>query len=244
LIDLHFHCLPGLDDGPRSWNEAYGLLRMAAAEGTSQVVATPHVLREPWRNADPQPRERLIRVLNARLGGRPRILRGCELFFSSSTLEGLDLGSSGPLTRIGGGPYLLVEFDAATVPRTWPSLFHELKVQGVTPILAHPERNAVLARNPDLLDEIVERGAYVQVTAGSLLGDFGQTAEHACTEFFRRRLVHLVASDAHSVAHRPPRLKAARAWVKKSWGGTAEKGLFVVNPEAVLGGQRLPYRPG
>jgi protein-tyrosine phosphatase len=244
VIDLHFHCLPGLDDGPRNWNEAFALLRMAAAEGTKQVVATPHVLREPWRNTDPSLRERLVRTLNARLSGRPKILPGCEFFYSSDALEGLDLGSSGPLTRLAGGPYLLVEFDAALVPSTWPSLFHELRVQGVTPILAHPERNAVLARNPELLGELVGRGASVQITAGSLVGEFGPTAESACEEFFRRRLVHLVASDAHSVAHRPPRLKAARSWVRKSWGGTAEKGLFEVNPEAVLKGSRLPYRPG
>ncbi len=122
MIDLHFHCLPGLDDGPRNWNEAYALLRMAAAEGTTQVVATPHVLREPWRNTDRPLRDRLLRTLNTRLNGRPRILQGCEFFYSSDALEGLDLGPSGPLTRIGGGPYLLVEFDAASVPPSWPSL--------------------------------------------------------------------------------------------------------------------------
>ncbi len=244
MIDLHFHCLPGLDDGPRDWNEAFALLRMAAAEGTTRVVATPHVLRSPWHNVDPRVREGLVGTLNARLKGHPAILPGCEFFYSSDALDGLDLGPAGPLTRYPGGRYALVEFDAALVPSTWRSLLHELKVHGVIPILAHPERNAVLARNPDLLDEIVVRGAYVQITAGSLLGEFGPTAAAACEEFFRRRLVHLVASDAHSVAHRPPRLKAARSWVRKNWGGTAEKGLFQVNPAAVLAGKRLPYRPG
>ena len=244
MIDLHFHCLPGLDDGPRNWNEAFALLRLAAAEGTSGVVATPHVLRSPWENLDAPLRQGLVDTLNARLRGRPRVFSGCEFYYTSEALDGLDLGPTGPLTRYPGGRHALVEFDAAHVPSTWPSLLHELKVHGVTPILAHPERNAVLARNPDLLDEIVERGAYAQITAGSLLGEFGPTAGAACGEFFRRRLVHLVASDAHSVAHRPPRLKAARSWVRKSWGETAEKGLFRVNPEAVLAGKRLPYRPG
>jgi protein-tyrosine phosphatase len=244
VIELHFHCLPGLDDGPRDWNEAFALLRIAAAEGTTRVVATPHVLRAPWQNADPNVRKGLVDTLNARLRGRPEILPGCEFFYLSGAFDGLDLGPAGPLTRYPGGRYALVEFDAAHVPSTWPSMLHELKVQGVVPLLAHPERNAVLARDPGLLEEIVERGAYVQVTAGSLLGEFGPTAEAACEEFFRRRLVHLVASDAHSLEHRPPRLKAARAWVRKNWGGTAEKGLFRVNPEAALAGKRLPYRPG
>jgi protein-tyrosine phosphatase len=244
MFDLHFHCLPGLDDGPRNWNEAYALLRMAAAEGTTHVVATPHVLRDPWRNEDPHSRRKLLDVLNRRLAGKPAVLPGCEFFFTSDALDGLDLDPRGSLTRLGGGPYILVEFDAGTIPSKWPSLFHELKVTGARPVLAHPERHAVFARHPELLNELVARGAFVQITAGSLLGEFGPTAESACGEFFRRRLVHLVASDAHSVAHRPPRLKAARSWVRKSWGGTAEKGLFEVNPEAVLAGRRLPYRPG
>jgi protein-tyrosine phosphatase len=244
VIDLHFHCLPGLDDGPRDWNEAFALLRLAEAEGTTRIVATPHVLRSPWLNVDPAVRLGLVDTLNERLKGRPEILPGCEFFYSSEAFDGLELGPGGPLTRFPGGRYALVEFDAALVPSTWPSLLHELKVQGVVPILAHPERNAVLARDPDLLEKIVAKGSYVQVTAGSLLGEFGPTAEAACGEFFRRRIVHLVASDAHSLAHRPPRLKAARSWVRKSWGETAEKGLFRVNPEAVLAGKRLPYRPG
>jgi protein-tyrosine phosphatase len=217
---------------------------MAAAEGTTEVVATPHVLREPWRNADPGPREELVRFLNDRLGGRPpMILTGCEYFFSADALELLELGPASPLTRIAGTPYLLVEFDAVALPPTAPAVFHEFRVQGIIPVVAHPERHAILARDPGRLRNLVDRGAVAQITAGSLLGDFGPLAKSACDELFRRGLVHLVASDAHSVAHRPPRLSAARAFVRKTWGVEAEAGLFEANPAALLAGKPLPYAP-
>jgi protein-tyrosine phosphatase len=79
----------------------------------------------------------------------------------------------------------------------------------------------------------------IQVTAGSLLGDFGTAPFDACEEFFRRRLIHLVASDAHSLDRRPPRLAAARERVRKDWGEDAAKGLFESNPRAVLDSEPL-----
>ena len=90
-------------------------------------------------------------------------------------------------------------------------------------------------------EQIAERGALVQITAGSLLGDFGKTAQKACEDFFRLGIVHAVSSDAHSVSRRPPRMAAARARIRKKWGVEAERGLFVDNPEAILASRPVPY---
>ena len=110
----------------------------------------------------------------------------------------------------------------------------------MTPVIAHPERHQALAGSPDILEELVSRGAVAQITAGSLLGDFGIDALTACEEFFRRGLVHLVASDAHSLGRRPPRLAAARRHVRRRWGRQAEIELFEDNPEALLQSKSLP----
>ncbi|MGH9399594.1 MAG: CpsB/CapC family capsule biosynthesis tyrosine phosphatase, partial [Thermoanaerobaculia bacterium] len=114
----------------------------------------------------------------------------------------------------------------------------------VTPVVAHPERNLVFARNPERLAELVARGALAQVTAGSLLGDFGKGPMAACEEFLRRGLVHLVASDAHSLDLRPPRLSAARDRVRRDWGREAEERLFEANPEALLKSRPIPRSEG
>ncbi len=243
MIEIHFHCLPRVDDGPASWEEAVALCRAAAAEGTTRIVATPHVLRGGWANANPVVRNRLVQALNERLGGTPRVLPGCEYFYSDDVTALAKKGPTSPLSGLAHGKYLLVEFGPAHVPPTVVSAFHELRVLGLHPVVAHAERHPVFVRQPDRLAELVRRGALVQITAGSLVGDFGKTAQQACEEFFRLRLVHAVASDAHSLSKRPPRMAPARERVRKKWGADAERGLFVENPEAILASQPLPF-PG
>ncbi len=240
MIETHFHCLPGIDDGPENWDDAVALCRAAAAEGTTTLIATPHVLREPWINDDPIARDRLILKLNALLEGKPAVLAGCEYYFSADAVQLLERGRGGPLTGLNRTKHLLLEFPSGGAPPGAGAVFHELSLLGVTPVIAHPERDRSFAGSPGLLEELVSRGAIVQITAGSLLGDFGVGAMTACEEFFRRGLVHLVASDAHSIGRRPPRLAAARRHVRRSWGKQAEAELFETNPRALLQSEAFP----
>ena len=242
MIDLHFHALPGVDDGPVGWDEALALCRAAAAEGTETVVATPHVLREPWLNEDPAARAALLVELNARLGGTPRVLAGSEVWFGDDLVELLEKGDAGPLTTLAGSRALLVEFSPGWVSPRAAAVFHELRVMGVVPVIAHPERNLVFAGEPERLAALVERGAVVQVTAASFLGEAGRGALAAVERFLKLGLVHLVASDAHSILARPPRMAAARERVRKTWGAEMEDGLFVANPKALLVNEELPWR--
>src|SRR3954453_17352255 len=131
VIDIHFHCLPGIDDGPSSFDEAVELCRAAAAEGTETIVAPPHVMRDPWLNEDPAERDRLLVRLNALLGGKPAVVPGCEYFFASEILELWERGSDGPLIGLNRGSALLIEFPAYAVPTTAEFMFHELSVMNV-----------------------------------------------------------------------------------------------------------------
>ena len=243
MIEIHFHCLPHLDDGPASWDEAIALCLAAAAEGTTRIVATPHVLRGIWANESLIVRDRLVEALNEHLKGKPRVLPGCEYYYSDDVLSLVKKGPTSPLTGLGRGRYLLIEFSPGHLPPTIASVFHELRVLGVHPIIAHAERHTVFAQDPKRLADLVSKGTLVQITAGSLLGDFGKAAQKACEDFFRLGLVHAIASDAHTMAQRPPRMAAARARVLKKWGAEAERGLFVDNPEAILASRPVPF-PG
>ncbi len=241
MIEVHFHCLPGLDDGPTDWDEAVALCRAAAAEGATTLIATPHVLRDPWLNDDPVVRDRLVLKLNAMLAGKPSVLAGCEYFFSSDAVELVERGKWGPLTGLNRTRYLLLEFASGPIPPVTEAIFHELSLLGVTPVIAHPERNRFFAAAPGRLEDLISRGAVAQITAGSLLGDFGTGPLDVCEEFFRRGLVHLISSDAHSLDRRPPRLAAARQNVWHNWGREAETGLFEANPRALLCSEPLPW---
>jgi protein-tyrosine phosphatase len=239
MIDLHFHCLPGIDDGPRNWDDAIALCRAAAAEGTLSIAATPHVLRDPWLNEDVTLREQLLKELNERLGGKPEILPGCEYFFSADATELWEKGTAGPLIGLNRSNYLLVEFPATQLPIQAEAVFHELSLIGVVPLIAHPERNLVFVQQPEKLERLVDLGAMTQITASSLLGTFGRAASAACDEFHSRGLVHIVASDAHSTDRRPPQLAAAREQVRTMWGADAERELFETNPCAIIENTRM-----
>lgn len=241
MIDVHFHCLPGIDDGPGNWDEAVSLCRAAAAEGTATIVATPHVLREPWINEDPRKRDELVVRLNALLGGTPAVLAGCEYFFSADAVELWERGGGGPLTGLNRSSSLLVEFSGEIDFRSVEAAFHEFSILGVTPVIAHPERSPIFSLEPERLARLAELGARVQVTAGAITGDFGSRAGAACRKFFELGLVHLVASDAHSLKARPPRLAAAREAVRRKWGLEAEEGIFEANPLALIEGRPLPW---
>jgi protein-tyrosine phosphatase len=241
MIDLHFHCLPGIDDGPATWEEAAALCRAAAADGTTTVVATPHVLRAPWLNEDPGRRDELVLRLNTLLKGAPAVFPGCEYLFSSDVLDLVEKGPSSPITPLNRSRYLLMEFPAIVPLRAAEAAFHELSLSGVVPIIAHPERQVPFQREPEALGRLVRRGALVQVTAGSLLGEFGDSAQATVDELFRRGLVHLIASDAHDLDQRPPRLADAREEARAIWGSEAELGLFDANPRAVLASEPIPW---
>jgi protein-tyrosine phosphatase len=236
MIDIHFHCLPGIDDGPDDWDESVALCRLAASEGTSTIVATPHVLREGWLNEDPRARDELVLKLNTLLGGKPAILPGCEYFYSADAAELWEEGPAGPLTGLNRAPYLLVEFPGTSVPRGAGDVIHELSIMGVTPVIAHPERNLHFVREPELLESFVRKGAITQITASSLVGEFGRAALAAAGEFYSRGLVHVVASDSHNLDRRPPRLAAARERVRRDWGEDVGQLLFEINPRAIIDG--------
>jgi protein-tyrosine phosphatase len=245
LIELHFHCLPGLDDGPLSWDEAVALCRAAARDGSTIIVATPHVLRYPWVNDDAAARDQRILKLNTLLGGQPKVLAGCEYLFSSDALELWDRGAAGPLTGLNRTDYLLTEFPWGIDVQNISRFLYEFSLPGVTLVIAHPERQRDFIRDPDILALLVKRGAIAQLTAGSFLGDFGDLPRKASFEFVERGLVHLVASDAHSLLSRPPRLAAAREFFEGRWGREVAAGIFEKNPEAVLRGKPVSFRlPG
>jgi protein-tyrosine phosphatase len=241
VIDLHFHCLPGIDDGPETWADAVALCRAAAADGAETLVATPHVLRGDWLNEDAAIRDGLILRLNTLLGGTPAILPGCEYLLSDDAVALFERGGEGPLTGLNRSHYLLIELPSAAAPRAIESVFHELSLLGTVPVIAHPERHALFRRDPEVLARLVRGGAVAQITAASLLGHFGERAQAASEDFFQRGLVSLVASDAHNLDRRPPSLSAARERVRRRWGSEAEQGIFVSNPEALLRSESLPW---
>lgn len=241
MIDIHHHCLPDVDDGPREWDEAVAMCRMAADEGIETIVATPHVLRGRWRTAPIAELEARIATLREKVGDKPRLLLGSEYFFAHDVAEVLKAGNA--IVPLAGSRYILIELASNNVPPLIEQPLYRMQLEGWTPIIAHPERNLVFQSKPEMLASLIELGARMQITAGSLTGEFGNTARRAAESWVAAGLVHFVATDAHNITKRPPRVQAAIAAVKSIAGDAVADALFRRNPAAVVENRALEYEP-
>lgn len=237
MIDIHSHILPGLDDGSKSLEESIAMVRQAAAAGTTDIVASPHANQE--YEFDPRVVEAKIGELQAAVGDTPQIHYGCDFHL---TLENIEDAMRQPgKYSIDHRGYLLVEFSDFLIPKSTDLLFARMMSVGLRPIVTHPERNQLLQRRLPELAEWVAQGAHVQVTAQSLMGRFGRTAQACAHELMGTGLVHFLASDAHDTRWRTTELEEPRKYVEKRFGAEAALRLFVENPRSALAG--VPLSP-
>jgi protein-tyrosine phosphatase len=240
MIDIHHHCLPGVDDGPRTLAESVDLCRMAADEGIETIVATPHVLRGRWQNTSRAQLTRVLDDLRAAVGDRPHIILGSEYFFAHDMDEMLRAESILPLA---GGRYVLVEFSSNNVPLLVRDPLYRVQLNGWVPIIAHPERNIVFQSKPEFLASLIRIGVKTQVTTGSVTGEFGPEAQAIAIDWLQRGWVHVMATDAHNVTKRQPRFRAARERVAALVGEEIAQSLFVDNPKSIVESRGLVYDP-
>lgn len=241
MIDIHHHCLPGIDDGPREMDEAVAMCHAALDEGIETIIATPHVLRGRWRPKSIAELNARLEDLRTRVGDRPRLILGSEYFFSHDIVEEVEAGTA--VVPLAGSRYVLVEFAAQAIPPHIEQPFYRLQLAGHVPVIAHPERNLVLQSKPELMEALLLHGARMQITAGSLTGEFGRKAKASAESLLRLRRVHFVATDAHNTTSRPPRARAAMAILTELVGECVARSLTHDNPLAVVENRTLPYDP-
>jgi protein-tyrosine phosphatase len=239
VIDLHSHILPGLDDGARTLDDALEIARAAMADGITTIAATPHVREDYPTTADAM--EIGVRQLRAAFE-RERIelelLPGGEV-----SLEQLDRLSHDELRRFGlaGNPkYLLIETPYMDWPLGFGDIVSRLRSQGVTAVIAHPERNGAVQADLEKVERLVHGGALIQVTAASLDGRLGSRPRACARRLLDAGLVHMVGSDAHAGGIREVGLSAAS---KAIGNPSLARWLTEEVPAAIVRGEELPPRP-
>ncbi len=239
VIDLHSHVLPGLDDGAHDLDESLEILTAMAAEGVEVVVATPHV-REDYPTSPSAMRDALTEVRTAvAAAGLPiEVLPGGEL-----SVAVVDSSSGDQLAEFGLGGnarLVLIEFPYGEWPYLIERRIERLRGIGITPVLAHPERNDRVVAEPSRLTEAVAAGAIVQLTAASIDGRHGRRVARSARDLLALGLAHVVASDAHGPAVRAAGLRSALAALDDP---QLARWLVDDVPSALLSGSDLPARP-
>jgi len=235
MIDIHSHILWGLDDVARECSDSLAMLAMAAECGTTDIVATPHSdLRFRFMPELVSERIAQLTFASSQVPRAPAIHRGCDFHLSFENIQ--DALAFPRKYTIDGLSYLLVELADAFIPRSTDDILRQFVRRGMVPVITHPERNPLLQRNLARLEKWVGFGCVVQITAQSLGDQFGKQAKLSAWRLLKKGIVHVVASDAHDVTHRPPRLDIAWKALTREIGAEAADLLLAGNPAAILNG--------
>lgn len=240
--DLHCHLMPGVDDGAADMEEVVAMVRLAAEGGTEALVVTPHVDLE----SDPLRPSRVrdfVEEASFRLGREAIavvLFPGAELRLNWGLRELAERDGDALVawSIAGSGKYLLVDLPAVVVPGALAEAVFRLRLAGLVPVLAHPERHPALG-SPRLLQDLAEAGVLFQVNGGSLTGLHGEEARRRAERLLREGLVAAVASDAHSSGARSPDLRAAFRRLARLAGKGEARRLLEENPRKLVMGERV-----
>lgn len=218
MIDIHSHILPGMDDGAQNVEDAIKMAEAAVKEGVTHLYATPHHRNGRYENEKSIILES-VDLLNHELNARDiplQILPGQEIRLYKELIEDLDRDVLIPLHHL--SKYILVEFPSNNVPAYAAETLYELSLRNYTPIIVHPERNSEIMENPDLLYDLIIEGALTQITANSVIGNFGKKIMNFSHDLIKANMAHFIASDAHNTTSRGFHLTKAYETIQKQYG--------------------------
>jgi protein-tyrosine phosphatase len=237
LIDVHCHIIPGVDDGAKNINIALDMCKIAQVDGTHGIIATPHYIHGVINNSLEVVHEK-VAELNNHLRQQQiavDIYPGSEVFICPELPQ---LVREGRICTLNNSRYILMELPLNSIPEYTIEVIYQLRLEGYIPIIAHPERNLEIANNPNILYDLITRGALAQINAPSLRGLFGKSAMDTALQLLKRNMVHLLATDAHTTGGRSPRLSNSIDIIENKLGpetllAIAKNGLLVLNNQPV-----------
>lgn len=232
-IDIHSHLLPGIDDGAKDFHTSMEMFRIAEKNGISQMILTPHY-KPMHHNASPDGIAKLIEQLNTALMKEKihmELYVGNELYYSSDIVSLLDEGKACSLAN---SSYVLVEFGPIDGYEHIRNGIYQMIAGGYRPVLAHAERYDCLRVKPERIRELVGMGCYIQLNAGSILGQSGFGIKRFAKQMLKKQLVHFVATDAHNAKKRAPHLLKCGKYINRKYGWAYARALLYGNPIHVI----------
>lgn len=245
MIDIHCHILPDVDDGAKTLDDSLKMAKQAVLEGITTIIATPHHQNRRYINVKSDIINH-VNALNQVLQSEKiplTILPGQEPRIFGELLQ--EYRNEKILSLNNTGKYIFVEMPLNHVPRYTEQLLFDIQLNGLTPIIVHPERNQEIIKHPNLLYELVKKGTYTQITAASVNGHFGKTIKKLSFDMIDANLTHFVASDAHNISSRSFWMREAYEVIGKEFGLNYVN-MFKENAEILAEGgaiyQELPVR--
>jgi len=231
MIDIHCHILPGIDDGAPDIETSIRMFRIASDDGITHIVATPHFTHNERPTVeDIEQHVKLLREELEEKGIEVKLLGGADIRLSYELIEGIEKNN---IPTINGSRYFLLELPDL-IPPNLDNLLFTASLNGLVPIITHPERNYSILSEPEKIESLRDAGALLQLTAMSVTGEFGSQIKKLSHMLLKKNYVDFIASDAHNINRRTPVLSKAYREVAEVLDEKEAKRIFFENPKAVI----------
>lgn len=233
MLDLHCHMLPAIDDGATDLPMALEMARMAVADGITTVACTPHIYPGMYENTAASIRTAIdaFRGELARAGIALTLVQGADTHLVPGLVERI---RAGEVPTIAGSRYLLLEPPHHVAPPRFEESVFDLMAAGLVPVITHPERLRWIEDHYAVFERLVERGVWMQVTAGAVTGRYGKRPLYWAERLLSEGRVHLLATDAHHPRRRPPLLREGYEAAARRVGELEAGHLVRTRPQAIV----------
>ena len=233
MIDIHSHLIPNVDDGSKSVEETFMLIKEADRAGITDIILTPHYIVNSYeQNANTLIllKDKLQQILDKdKINVKLHI--GMEVYITDNLI---DLLKQNKLLTLANSKYLLMELPLNTHVQYEDIIIFKLIENNIIPIIAHPERYKFIQENPDKVEELIESGCLMQSNIGSILGIYGNHAKQTFKYLLKKDLIHFLGTDTHRKDTIYPLLKKATKKIEKIIGKEKTEELIKINPQKIL----------
>ena len=238
MIDFHSHILPNIDDGARSIEETFNLIKEAEKAGFEAVISTSHYM-ENYYETDVPEREVWVKAILENL--RPKnittnLYLGNEIYFTDNIIELLEKRKA---STINDTSYVLFELPLNAEPLNLYDVVYNMIQNKLVPILAHPERYRFIQKEPELMYDLIEKGVLMQANYGSIIGQYGEKARMIVRKFFENNMIHFLGSDVHRQNTIYPKIPQILEEIANIIGEEKLEEITTTNPKLVLQNKKI-----
>lgn len=196
MVDVHSHILYGIDDGSKSIEESLEILKEEVKFGVTDVILTPHYIKDSKYNANNKLKEKIFKDLKKKVKEEKiniNLYLGNEVYID----EGIPSLLKNEIKTINKTKYILVELPLNNEYKIIDDVLNEIKVNGLIPIIAHPERYSSYYGNFDFFNHLIQNGCLLQGNIGSLAGKYGKNAKKMLKNLLKRDMITVIGTDVH-----------------------------------------------
>ena len=240
MIDIHSHIIPNVDDGARSVEETFNILKEAQEAGFTDVILTSHFLLNYYETNAQELifwKEKLQEVLKKQ-GTKINLHSGMEIYITNQMEELLE---NKKILTLANSRYMLIELPLATNVKYFDYVVYYLEAKGIKPIIAHPERYKCVQKDPDIVEEYIEKGFLIQCNYGSIVNLYGREAEKTIKTILKKNQVHFLGSDVHRENGTYLIILDAIKKIRKIIGENKINEITTINPKKILQNEEWQY---